>query len=327
MGDEIHTKAHESVDKVSSELDQIIKSPAASNANTLPKIQTVPYFLRDEVKVVKNYQPKWIAIGPIHHGNPKFELAERYKLKLAAKFIKNCGWNDNEYLFGKIRENIMYLKDCFDEEVLKAYEKDHNDPDYNNFAWMLFVDGCFILQFIYNLFPTNHPTNDLDIDMSFFKKEQVAFVLDDLFLLENQIPYKVLDLLMEQLDNNRKLFENSFQSFLRENIMAPRKYQKDLYFDMVTLPPVHLLDLLRMALIYPSNNEKTVDHNSNRTGPSVYSRCFKYMITLPQRLKDKFTSSLPVTNKAQNQNQSKSTICTTVLCEKNIINLIVHIFV
>ena len=35
-----------------------------------------------------------VSIGPIHHGNPKYRLAEEYKLTLAENFIEESGKTD-----------------------------------------------------------------------------------------------------------------------------------------------------------------------------------------------------------------------------------------
>ena len=56
----------------------------------------------------------------------------------------------------------------------------------------LLVDGCATLQFIDSV--VHEKVKDFKI-----KNDQVAFVQQDLFLLENQLPYQLLDNLMKNL--------------------------------------------------------------------------------------------------------------------------------
>ena len=47
--------------------------------------------LRDH-KHYRNYcEPRVVSLGPIHHGKPKYQLTETYKLMLADKFIGKTG--------------------------------------------------------------------------------------------------------------------------------------------------------------------------------------------------------------------------------------------
>ncbi|XP_062119387.1 uncharacterized protein LOC133833149 [Humulus lupulus] len=239
-----------------------------------PKIQKVPQVLRDEQKnFEKYYYPKWISIGPIHHGNPKFQLAEqRFKFLFAAEFVKNSGHQSQEHLYKKVMENIKVLKLCFDDEVLKEYyRKDGKDDEA--LGWMLFLDGCFTLQFIYSIMK--------DESMTHFeiKNDQVAFVLHDFFLLENQIPYLVLSLLME---NSEKEFsenlEGSIKQFLSLSVLTPEKYGKPTMVPPKDYMPVHLLDFLRLALLQTSH------HDRNKRSKSCIYTYLRNKLTSPRSL-------------------------------------------
>ena len=61
---------------------------------------------------------------------------------MANEFIEKSGESDEE-LYNKVVKNIKHLREYYDQEVTKEY-------DDKNLAWMLFVDGCAILQFIYS---------------------------------------------------------------------------------------------------------------------------------------------------------------------------------
>ncbi|KAL4607590.1 hypothetical protein ACB092_09G186600 [Castanea dentata] len=147
-----------------------------------PKIQKVIFLLRDNKDFFqKHYEPRAVSLGPIHHGNEKYKLGEKYKLVLTYEFVEGSEEKIND-LFKKIKEKIKKLKECFEEEVIKSY----NDEDL---IWLLLVDGCATLQYIYCA--ANNGFEDLNI-----KTDSVAFTQQDLFLLENQLPYRLLKWLM-----------------------------------------------------------------------------------------------------------------------------------
>ena len=197
--------------------------------------------LRDHKHFEKYCEPRVVSIGPIHHGKPKYRLAEEYKLTLAENFIEESGKTDKE-LYLVIKNNIEQLRKYFDEEVIHNY----NDEAL---SWMLFVDGCATLKFIDSVVDNN-------VKRFQIKNGQVASVQQDLFLLENQLPYRILDDLIKNSKEGKKLRE-SVQSFIDTQSMTKKTEE---------LPPkkepVHLLDLLRNRLlgcthdISPKSNEK-----------------------------------------------------------------------
>ena len=188
------------------------------------KIQKVIFLLRDHKQFVKYFEPRVAAVGPIHHGKPKYQLGEEYKLVLASKFVELSGKGINS-LYVAAEMEIKQLRECFEEEVTKNY-------DDEALAWMLFVDGCAILQYIFCA--ANNKFNELNI-----KIDSVAFAQQDLFLLENQVPYRLLKLLM-RLSGKEDDLKKSIGSFIPNVTYQQEQGEKDL---------THLLDLLRTRLL------------------------------------------------------------------------------
>ncbi|KAF3442495.1 hypothetical protein FNV43_RR16411 [Rhamnella rubrinervis] len=185
----------------------------------------------------KYYEPSELCIGPIHHGNPKFQVSDKYKPKLTAKFIEDSGsTNDGEDLYMKIRDNIEELRDCYEEEVTKSY-------DDETLAWMLFLDGCSTLQFIKTHQFPGQLKNYFD-----FENEQISFAYQGLFLLENQLPYRVLKLLMSV--GSKTDYKDSIIKFIRNNVMVPKKFTHNIVLDIEREEPAHLLELLQFALLH-----------------------------------------------------------------------------
>jgi hypothetical protein len=129
-----------------------------------------------------------VSLGPIHHDEKKYRLTEEYKLVLADDFIKKSG-KRGEDLYEMVKKKIKQLREYYDEEVTEKY----NDEAL---AWILFVDGCATLQFI-------HSVDEKKVKEFKIKNDHVAFVKQDLFLLENQLPYQLLDDLMKRVKKKK----------------------------------------------------------------------------------------------------------------------------
>uniref|UniRef100_A0A2N9F1L2 Uncharacterized protein n=1 Tax=Fagus sylvatica TaxID=28930 RepID=A0A2N9F1L2_FAGSY len=246
------------------------KSQSQSQSPT-PKIQKVIFLLRDTKDFEKYYEPRVVSLGPIHHGKEKYQLGEKYKLLLTSEFVKGSCKGINA-LYMKIERRIKKLKDCFEEEVIKKY-----DGDDEGLAWLLFVDGCAILQYMYCA--TNKDKfNDLSI-----KNDSVAFADQDLFLLENQVPYCLLKWLMRWSKN--KDLKNSIETFIKGYVYVPlpkyhssifrcaclsslswkQKQAESSHSKQKPRDPTHLLDLLRTSLLdnhQPINPKKQKGQNT-----------------------------------------------------------------
>ena len=137
------------------------------------------YSCGDITRISRNtiYEPRAVSLGPIHHLNDKYQLGENYKLVLTNEFVKG-NKERISYLYKMIGEKINELKDCFEKGVIEDY-------DDASLIWMLLVDGCAILQYIDCAVNNNFEKMNI-------KPDSIAFTQQDLFLLENQIPYRLL---------------------------------------------------------------------------------------------------------------------------------------
>ncbi|CAB4289910.1 unnamed protein product [Prunus armeniaca] len=226
-----------------------------------PKIQKVPFMLRvrQDTKFDKYYEPIVAPLGPFHHARkPQYEYAEKIKLKLAANFVKDSKQNDAD-LLKKVEDNINELRKCYDEEATKEYDDEF-------LAWMLFVDGCSTLEFIYKYD---------ELENFQIKRDQVAFVEHDIFLLENQLPYQLLQLLMSSSQIHKELKE-SIDEFVGRNspaaAPADQKRQNSEEEEQRSQPgqdveaePTHLLELLRTTMLRSPNNESEIKEGTQRS--------------------------------------------------------------
>ncbi|KAH7511780.1 hypothetical protein FEM48_Zijuj12G0019000 [Ziziphus jujuba var. spinosa] len=202
-----------------------------------PKIQRVVPMLRYKENFEKHYEPRAVSIGPIHHGKSRLQIAEKYKPKLVRKFIQD-NRTDGEVLCMKVLEDIKELRNCYEEEVTESY-------DDESLAWIFFLDGCSTLQFIHSFKMGGELKQYFNI-----KNDQIAFAQQDLFLLENQLPYRLLKLLMNSTGSNCDEYKKSIKLFIGSTSTAPEKLRHKIIPDMDGKPePAHLLDLLQSALL------------------------------------------------------------------------------
>nr|XP_015900582.2 UPF0481 protein At3g47200-like [Ziziphus jujuba var. spinosa] len=155
-----------------------LKRPAA-------KIRKVPGMLRDIESNEDCYDPMVVSIGPYHHGKPQLQEIENLKTKLTKQFVADISGEPIHALYDKVKEVAMEARGYYDCREMEA-----DGEDMAKFTRMMFLDGCFILQYIYLMIDEGRRTK---IGM---KNHLVAFVQRDLFLLENQLPYIVLEALM-----------------------------------------------------------------------------------------------------------------------------------
>ena len=240
--DELDERIRELKDLVEVENQQTTTLAQDQGNRPPPKIQKVPFILGDRKKFDKYYEPRVVSVGPIHHDKLNLRVAERYKPKLAAAFIKQSG-KETLALYKMISNKIDQLKDHYHEDVYKKY-------DDKTLSWILFLDGCAVLQFIHGFYLGK-------LNEFMIKTDHIAFTQHDLFLLENQIPFEVLKLLMDSSRLSADL-KKSMGTFIHTNIMAPLENKNDLNVDLDKLDftPIHLLDLLQHVSVLNNSTYK-----------------------------------------------------------------------
>ncbi|OMO60097.1 hypothetical protein COLO4_33944 [Corchorus olitorius] len=209
-----------------------------------PLIQRVPSILRENEDLKKYFEPRVVAIGPLHHGNPRLHQAEKAKLKLAVQFTNEHGICEH-VLYKRIKNEIEDLKNCYRKKDIEEYEDEE-------LAWMFFVDGCAVLHAIH--YWTQEKQKELNI-----KVDLLAFAQIDLFMLENQLPFRLLDLLMISVKNGEDL-RNSINKFINDmitvaagNEQLPAKEDQE--------QSHHLLGLLRERLLVKPETTPNKDNH------------------------------------------------------------------
>ncbi|XP_022717840.1 putative UPF0481 protein At3g02645 [Durio zibethinus] len=182
----------------------------------------VPHRLR---QVNENaYEPQLISIGPYHRGKPHLKEMEVYKQRCLSMILNK---NDKERVAKDL--NIEQAQNCYSPSFV------HKE---NIFKETMLRDGCFLVELLCGR--ANH------IDPIFELEWVKNALFYDILLLENQLPFYVLDglyhLIKDQTDG-KDLASQAF-SFLRNFLPGPKNWNKDRPIIKDTDNIKHLLGLV-----------------------------------------------------------------------------------
>ncbi|KAK8272964.1 hypothetical protein V6Z11_D11G372600 [Gossypium hirsutum] len=210
-----------------------------------PLIQRVPSSLGRHEDFRKYFKPKVISIGPLHHNDSTLHKSKKLKLKLAALFVKKIGV-DKETLYNNMKTEIDGLKKCYDPKGLKKCSNDNV-----KLAWILYALRPRLLSYVERIF---------------IKNELLTFVYSVLFLLENQLPFRVLELLTRSNDGTK--FMEAIIRFIDGTVKEPQSHQQDSEWWPQQGEGIHLLHLLRVFISFTnrSGHTRTKRHHSHPFG-------------------------------------------------------------
>ncbi|XP_054806224.1 UPF0481 protein At3g47200-like [Prosopis cineraria] len=238
----------------------LLEHPCRLSQSAWPKIQRVAHHLRNRKAFARYYCPRIVSLGPIHHGEPHLELGEQYKLSWASMYVQGDR-NKAQRLHGKIVVNIKDVKHLYTDDAVQHFSDDE-------LAWMLFVDGCALLQI--QKYPDIMNAEPLEA-----KADQLLLVRQDALLLENQLPFRVLQLLSDLSDADLIVAMDDFL-FLHHFSSAKTHHQHRIEGEHCVVDavprssnplPVHLLDELRRGAlrdIRPCNTQKPIKEDRTR---------------------------------------------------------------
>uniref|UniRef100_A0ACD5XGD7 Uncharacterized protein n=1 Tax=Avena sativa TaxID=4498 RepID=A0ACD5XGD7_AVESA len=206
-----------------------------------PRIQKVPAFLRSIENAERLYSPDIIAIGPCHRDKEQLKGMEDIK-KMAALEFCCSSQHQVKAFYHNVREVAGQARSCYAED-LSAISDDE-------FMEMMFYDGCFLLQFMTMAALDRGPP--LHWKMPRLSENWVRRISRDILLVENQIPWVVLEALMRLkhvlVD---RYIADAISNFdvqwakPRVDFEGADKYQ-----------PFHLLDLVRHRQLGPFRSAK-----------------------------------------------------------------------
>nr|CAD1828331.1 unnamed protein product [Ananas comosus var. bracteatus] len=198
-----------------------------------PLMQRVPDLLRRNKKHAEMFDPAVVAIGPYHRGKPHLSAMEDHKKEAAIAFAEP----NTEAFYTKVLEIARECRKCYN---------DNNDPppamSDEEFSLMLFFDGCFILQFIDQFVKSELKGFTVSAHLH-------GFILRDMFLLENQLPY----LLLEKLMGVKSVEIDKFMDQVAGTQGQWKEKENESSSKGIDWPHWHLLARLRMRQLGPED--------------------------------------------------------------------------
>lgn len=217
----------------------------------------------------EKYTPYIISIGPFHRSSPKLKPLEEQKVRYLQRFIQR---NENMTLEDYLSALLKWEKEareCY-VETIKLSSGD--------FTEMLLVDGCFIIEF----FLTWHGRT-LDPEDRVFHRPAISHaVMRDLKLLENQVPFFILEVLYNiSFEDNEKAptFVNLACECMFGLGKVPERFQKTKI--------LHLVDFTRTYYIPLEKNEISPE-NLDWEFPDGVSELYESGVKLQADKSDKF---------------------------------------
>ncbi|KAH7557163.1 hypothetical protein JRO89_XS11G0064300 [Xanthoceras sorbifolium] len=214
-----------------------------------PKIQRVPSLLRGVEANQKCYDPLVVSIGPFHHFK-QLEITDEHKCAMAHQYANN-DVQLRDRLYNKVKVIAGDARNCYSLDSTEMFDEE-------KFTKMMFLDGCFILQFIH-CFVNGYK----DLKM---KHCLAAFVRRDLLLLENQIPFQVLWELMSLRFAEDQWKQTFSRFFILIRALHPQAHSET-DFDQCAhlLDMIHTLLLDKATLSAPQNKKDCSDWFSYRS--------------------------------------------------------------
>ncbi|THG06352.1 UPF0481 protein At3g47200-like [Camellia sinensis] len=197
------------------------------------------------------YTPLRVSIGPLHHGKEGLEDMEEHKLRYFNDFMRRSGKSLEELV--KIMEEMeKEIRDCYVETI---------NLESETFLEIILVDAAFIIEVLLRYwFPRLITPND----RTFRKPWMINDIKHDLLLLENQLPFFVLQYLFEMTNinlgiNDYETMSDSFISLTLNWLESVSIIQELPVLENVNPSTVrHFLDLLRSCLIPMKDSQASV---------------------------------------------------------------------
>ncbi|QHO26765.1 UPF0481 protein At3g47200 [Arachis hypogaea] len=153
------------------------------------------------------YIPKVVSIGPFHHGDQYLLNMEEPKRIFCRQFIERSTTNNLESFVSCVQELEPTVRGCYSDNI-KLTEEEH--------VMVILVDCCFILEF---LLKRHHRWRRRDaIVLPRNLRDPVAY---DLLLLENQVPFFVLEKLYNLALDSPPLLTLTLRYIVPGSIIVP----------------------------------------------------------------------------------------------------------
>ncbi|PQM42007.1 UPF0481 protein [Prunus yedoensis var. nudiflora] len=246
------------------ELKKNIEAKLLTHSPLLPSccIFKVPEMIRRQRK--QAYEPNIVSIGPFHRGNKKFQLFEDVKRWYLYCLLDSSKDVSLESLIKVIMELAKSARDCYVADPLVR------DLDQKDFVEMMILDGCFLLELFRKAISFELQNgNDPVFNVSCMQEH----LYHDLLLLENQLPWSVLECLYNLTVNSPSqrgasltlLVLNFFRQSDADNLMLNPSFE-------LPCQILHILDMIRAVIVSGFKETSTVEEQPKKKEPNLPQR-------------------------------------------------------
>ncbi|XP_042520288.1 UPF0481 protein At3g47200-like [Macadamia integrifolia] len=173
------------------DVDEVLASSIEAKLCPKPPLSSracifrVPHVLSQQSEGA--FAPNIVSIGPFHHGHENLKSMEEFKLWYLHSLLSRAPTAHTSLkIFTKaIRQLEERARECYAEELI--------DLDSDEFVEMMLVDGCFILE-LFRRKENGIGGGQRDDPIS-STPWMDTYLRVDLMLLENQVPWSVLECL------------------------------------------------------------------------------------------------------------------------------------
>ncbi|XP_050142255.1 UPF0481 protein At3g47200-like [Malus sylvestris] len=140
------------------------------------------YRVPEELRCVneKAYTPRAVSIVPLHHGKEGLKDMEEHKKRYLRYFLSRINVSLEDYV-EKMKGKDAELRSRYAHTIELCSDK---------FVRIILVDAAFIIEFLLRF--SNHTVPDSN-DRVFHKPWLINYVVPDMLLLENQLPFFILE--------------------------------------------------------------------------------------------------------------------------------------
>ncbi|XP_020228428.1 UPF0481 protein At3g47200 [Cajanus cajan] len=174
------------------------------------------------------YTPKVVSIGPFHHNShPRLQSMENYKLHYCKTFLARTQRSLDDWI-------------CYIEEIELPFRRCYSDPlefSKEDLVKIIFVDSGFIIELFWKCYYDELAKDDMFIRNPWL----FTNIKLDLLLLENQLPFFVLDSLFNSCISSPSSIIPSFIELTFEYFADFNR--SNLLYDNVRIR--HFTDLIR----------------------------------------------------------------------------------
>ncbi|XP_010431201.2 PREDICTED: LOW QUALITY PROTEIN: UPF0481 protein At3g47200 [Camelina sativa] len=259
------TTRHDWVISIKDKLEQANREDDTTSWGKLSmSIYKVPRHLHGND--TKSYFPQTVSLGPYHHGVQQTRSMECHKWRAVNMVLKRTNQGIETFI-DAMAELEEKARDCYEGPIVL---------DSNEFTEMLVLDGCFVLELLQGVAEGFLKLGYDSHDPVFAVRGLMHSIQRDMIMLENQLPWFVLQRLLELqpgTHNQTGLVELVVRFFIplmpTAETLAENSPPRG-----VSSGELHCLDIFHRSLLFPrspgkANSSRVADKHLQRVIPTV----------------------------------------------------------